>query len=101
LGGAGLIATPDPTEPAVEQQFDDEAAVGMTDQHGRVVECADLRLVVIDDLGQAETLDPLGVFALRLDAFLLARPLARRNLVAPALEVLGERLPTPGVSQAP
>src|ERR687886_39616 len=40
FGGAGLIATP-AGEAAVEQQLDEEAAVGVTDQHGRLVERSD------------------------------------------------------------
>ena len=42
-------------EPAVEQQLDDQAAERMADQHGRLVERADQPLVVVDDLGEAET----------------------------------------------
>ena len=54
FGGAGLIATPARPEAAVEQQLDDQAAERVADQHRRLVELADQRRVVVDDLGQAE-----------------------------------------------
>ena len=65
----------------------------MPDQDGGLVEGTDLRLVVVDDLGQAKALELLCVLALPGDACRLAWPLGGRDLVAAALEVLGEILP--------
>jgi hypothetical protein len=42
-------------EPAVEQQLDEQAAVRMADQHRRLLELADQRRVVVDDLPHPET----------------------------------------------
>jgi hypothetical protein len=55
-------------EPAVEQELDDQAAERVSDQDGRLVECLDQRLVVVDDLVQPEALELLGRLALLLDA---------------------------------
>ena len=63
FGGAGLSATPGAAEPAVEQQLDDQPAERVADQHRRLVELADQLLVVVDDLGQAEPGDVVGVLA--------------------------------------
>src|SRR5207247_1637933 len=62
-------------EAAVEQQLDEEAAVGVADQDRRLVEPANQLLVVIDDLGHAEALDLLRLLAELLDVAVLPGPL--------------------------
>jgi hypothetical protein len=68
----------------------------VTDQNGRLVQRANLRLVVIDDLRQAQALDLVGVFAQLLDVPLLARPLGRGDRKPTVAEVFGEVLPASG-----
>ena len=65
----------------------------MSDQNRRLGERADLRLVVIDDLGQAEAFQRLGVLTQRLDVTLLTRPFGRRDGIAEIPKVVGEVLP--------
>jgi len=48
---------------------------------------------VVDDLGQAETGELLGVLAELLDVAVLARPLGSGDREAALLEVVGEALP--------
>ena len=79
FGGAGLDRHARAAEAAVEQQLDDQAAEGVADQHRRLVELADQRLVVVDDLAQAEARELVGVVAQLLDVAVLARPLGRRD----------------------
>src|SRR5712691_1412924 len=68
----------------------------MTDQHRRLVELADQRLVMVDDLLHAQTRRLLGSRAHLLDVAVLARPLRRRNGEAALAEVVGIVLPAPG-----
>src|SRR5215204_3955799 len=84
-----------PPETAVEEQLDDEAAEGVADEHGRLVERADLLLVVVDDLGDAEPLELVRLRSQLLDVPLLARPLGCRDGKAALVEVVGEVLPAP------
>jgi hypothetical protein len=80
-------------EAAIEQQLDDQPAEGVADQHGRLVELADQRLVVVDDLGQAEARELVGVAAELLDVAVLARPLWHGDREAALAEVVLEVLP--------
>jgi hypothetical protein len=80
-------------EATIEQELDDQAAEGVADQDGRLVEGPDLGLVVVDDLRQTKALELVRALALCLDARPLTWPLGRRDVVAPALELPGERLP--------
>jgi len=57
------------------------------DQDGWLVELADQSRVVVDDLGQAETGELLGVLAELLDVAVLARPLGSGDREAALLEV--------------
>src|SRR5436305_8939328 len=65
----------------------------MADQDRRLVERTNLRLVVVDDLVQAEPLELSGCFAQVVDVSPLARPLGRGDLAALVAEVVGEVLP--------
>src|SRR3954447_19758880 len=80
-------------EAAIEQQLDDQPAEGVADQHGRLVELADQRLVMVDDLGQAEARELVGVAAQLLDVAVLARPLWHGDREAALAEVVLEVLP--------
>src|SRR5262249_47376201 len=80
-------------ETAIEQQLDEQTAVGVTDQHGRLDELADDSLVVVDDLGDTEPPQLFGVLADFLDVAVLAPPLRRRDGEAALAEVLGVVLP--------
>src|SRR5262249_5621472 len=80
-------------ETAVEQQLDEQAAVGVADQHGRLLELADQGRVVVDDLLDAEPGRLLRRGANLLDIALLARPLRRRDGEAALTEVVGVVLP--------
>src|SRR5256886_1434763 len=82
-------------EAAVEQQLDEEAAVGVADQDRRLVEPPDELLVVIDDLGHAEALDRVCLLAELLDIGGLPGPLGHGDVEA-LLEVAGVVLPAPG-----
>ena len=73
----------------------------MPDQDGGLVEGANLHFVVVDDLGQAETFELIGVLAELCDVALLARPLGCRHIEALGAEVLGEVRQLPDESQAP
>ena len=84
---------PGETEAAVEQQLDDQAAERVPDQDGRLVECTDLLLVVVDDLLEAEALDLFGVLSQRGDVAVLTRPLRGGDREAALLEEPGEVLP--------
>src|SRR5438477_1940961 len=65
----------------------------MADQDRRLVERTNLRLIVVDDLVQAEALELAGCCAQLLDVSPLARPLGRGDLEALVAEVAGEALP--------
>ncbi len=65
----------------------------MTDQHRRLLQLANQRLVVVDDLGQTQTRQLLGILAELLDIPVLARPLRRGHGEAALAEVVGEVLP--------
>jgi hypothetical protein len=65
----------------------------MADQHGWLVEFADQRLVVVDDLRQAEARERVGVAAELLDVAVLPRPFGSGDREAALAEVLREVLP--------
>ena len=65
----------------------------MPDEDRRLVERVDLLLVVIDDLGQAESFDLVRARAKLLDVSLLAGPLRCGDVEAAGLEVVDECLP--------
>src|SRR5262245_47392905 len=82
-------------EPAVEQELDNQAAERVADQDRLMLESPDLRLVVVDDLGQAKPFDGIRRLTQLLDLALLAWPFWGRDVIAPVAEVLGERVPAP------
>ena len=78
---------------AVEQQLDEQTAVGVADQHRRLVELCDQRGVVVDDLGDPQPGGVVRRFSHLLDVSDLARPLGRRDGEAPRAEVVDVVLP--------
>ena len=66
-----------------------------------MLERPDLRLVVVDDLCQAEARDRVRRLAQLFDVTLLAWPFGGGDVIAPLAEVLGERVPARDESQAP
>ena len=60
-----------------------------------------LSFVVVDDLGQAETFELLGVLAELCDVARLARPLGCRHIEASGAEVSAKFAQLPDESQAP
>ena len=96
LGRRGAHGDARPAETAVEQQLEDQSSERVADEDRRLVERADLLLVVVDDLVEAEALDLLRVFAELLDVAVLARPFGRGDGEASALEVVGEVVPAVG-----
>ena len=101
FGGAGLERDAGAAEAAVEQQLHDQAAERVADQHGRLVERPDQRLVVVDDLVQAEPGELVAVGAELLDVAVLARPLGRGDGEAALAEVLREVSQLRAESHAP
>ncbi len=93
LGGAGLSATPARPRPRSSKQLDDQAPEGVADQHRRLVERADLLLVVVDDLRDAEALELVCLRSQLLDVPFLARPLGSGDGEPALPEVVGEVLP--------
>jgi sugar (pentulose or hexulose) kinase len=89
----------------VEQELDYQAAEGVPDQDGWLVELADQPLVVLDDLGQPEPGERVGVLAELLDVAVLARPLGCGDGEAAFPEIVGEALPAsrgePGATPDP
>ena len=81
------------TEAAVEQQFGDQAAEGVPHDHRRGVEAADDPVVVVDDLGDAETVHDGRVATEGLDLALHAGPGRREDLVSALLETRLPALP--------
>jgi hypothetical protein len=68
----------------------------VADQDGRLVRCPDERVVVVDDLLQAEAGELVGVLAELLDVTVLAGPLRCADGEAARAEVVAERLPAAG-----
>jgi hypothetical protein len=66
----------------------------VADQHGRFGELADQCVVVVDDLGQAEARELLGVAAELLGVTVLAWPLGSGDGEATLAEARGEVLPS-------
>src|SRR3954451_18654221 len=82
-----------PPEAAVEEQLHEQPAVGMPDQHRRLIEFANQTLVVIDDLGDAEARRLLRAVTDLRDVAVLARPLRCGHREAAPSEVLEVVLP--------
>ena len=93
LGRRRTHRHPGTAQTAVEQQLDEQAAVGMADQHGWLGEFVDQRRVVVDDLLHAEPCRIFGGLAHLLDITLLARPLRRQDREAPLAKVVDVVLP--------
>jgi hypothetical protein len=89
----GAQSHPGSTEATVEQELHDEAAERVPDQHRRLVELADQRFIVVDDLVEAEAGQLVCVLAKLLDVALLARPFRGGDGESAGAEVVGEVLP--------
>jgi hypothetical protein len=93
LGRRRAEGDPGAPQATIEQQLDGEATERVTDQDGRLGELANQRLVVVDDLGQSQPAQLLGVRPELVDVAALARPPRGGDGEAAVREVPGEVVP--------